>query len=176
MSTTPAPGAPRTLVVLRHAKAEQSGPSDVERALAERGWADARAQGAWLAARGVRPGLALVSAARRTAETWQALAQGAGWTLEPVLDRGLYAAGPDTVLDVLAAMGGDAATVVVVGHNPTMAWLAQSLDDGSGDPAAAMALASDYPTCTASVFEVDCTWADLPVTGARLVAVHTARA
>ena len=44
--------------------------------------------GAWLAARGVEPEQALVSAAVRTQQTWEALAEGAGWDLEGTLERG----------------------------------------------------------------------------------------
>src|SRR3954467_15314825 len=41
----------KTLVVMRHAKAEQSGPSDHERQLTDRGVTDATEAGRWLAAR-----------------------------------------------------------------------------------------------------------------------------
>ena len=92
---------PHHLVVIRHAKAEQTGANDYERDLTGRGRADATAAGAWLAGAGVVPDQALVSAAPRAAQTWEALASGADWSLEADLDRGLYAAGPDTALDVL---------------------------------------------------------------------------
>ena len=68
---------------MRHAKAEQTSTTDFERHLAERGHADAADAGRWLAARGVEPELALVSAAVRTQETWDALVEGAGWDLHP---------------------------------------------------------------------------------------------
>ena len=66
----------RTIIVMRHAKAEQGGPSDFERQLTDRGMADAAAAGTWLAERGVVPDHALVSAAVRTQQTWEALADG----------------------------------------------------------------------------------------------------
>src|SRR5687768_924557 len=89
----------RTIVVMRHAKAEQSGATDFERLLAERGHADAAEAGRWLAAEGVEPELALVSASTRTQQTWEALVEAAGWDLEPELDEGLYSAGTQTALD-----------------------------------------------------------------------------
>ena len=95
----------RTLVLLRHAKAEQVGPTDFERALSRRGLADGAAAGGWLAGLGVSPDLALVSAARRTVETWTAVADGAGWSLAATLDEGLYSAGPETALDLLRERG-----------------------------------------------------------------------
>ena len=91
----------RTIVVMRHAKAEQAGPTDFDRPLADRGHQDAEAAGAWLAEQGFEPDHALVSAALRTGETWAGVAAGAGWELDPDLDRGLYAADTDTALDLL---------------------------------------------------------------------------
>ena len=86
----------RRLVIVRHAKAEAQGPTDHERRLADRGRADARAGGAWLAATGIRPDLALVSSARRALETYDALSEGAGWELEAEASETLYSAEPET--------------------------------------------------------------------------------
>ena len=61
----------RTLVILRHAKAERPAElADADRPLTQRGHADAAAAGAWLAARGYRPDLVLCSPAKRTRQTW----------------------------------------------------------------------------------------------------------
>src|SRR5918999_5945362 len=127
----------RTLVVIRHAKAEQVAANDYDRELSERCRADAAATGAWLAEIGVAPDCALISAAPRVVQTWDAIARGAGWSLEPDLDEGLYTAGPDTALDLVRAVPESCATLIVVGHNPTMASLAQLIDDGEGDDEAA---------------------------------------
>ena len=116
-----------------------------------------------------------MSAAPRARETWDALAAGAGWSVEPNLDEGLYSAGPDTALDLLRRTPADANVVVVVGHNPTVALMAQLLDDGEGDPAASHAMVSGFPTSAVAVFEYDGAWADLDVTSARLVAFHVGR-
>ena len=123
----------RTLVVMRHAKAEQSGPSDYERQLSDRGMVDAAAAGTWLAARDVVPDQALVSAAVRTQQTWEALADGAGWDLEGTFEESLYEAGPESALDLVRQTEDHVHTLVVVGHNPTIASLAALLDDGEGD-------------------------------------------
>lgn len=163
-----------TLVVVRHAKAEATAPSDYERGLTEGGRSDAAAAGEWLAGAGVRPDRALVSAAPRAAQTWESLAAGAGWTLAPDLDRGLYTAGPDTALDLLHAVDEEAGCVVILGHNPTMASLAQLLDDGEGDAGAANRMVVGFPTCAVAVFEVGSPWADLG--SARLTAFHVGRA
>ncbi len=170
------PASPRTIVVMRHAKAEQAGPTDFERELAGRGSHDAAAVGAWLAARGVSPDLALVSAATRTRQTFAAVAEGARWTLAPTLDRGLYAADPDTVLDLVRELEPDVSTVVVIGHNPTMAYVATMLDDGEGDTDAAVGITGGFPTSAVAVFSYDGPWADLDSGAARLTAFHVGRA
>ena len=165
--------ASHNLVVIRHAKAEQVAATDYERELTDRGRADAEAAGAWLAKAGVRPDRALVSAAPRAVQTWEALASGAGWSIEADLDRGLYTAGPDTALDLLRTLDEACGCAVIVGHNPTMASLAQLLDDGDGDIRAGNEMATGFPTSAVVVFETSGPWADLD--SARLTAFHVGR-
>ena len=166
----------RTLVVMRHAKAEPDAPTDYERPLAPRGLRDAADAGRWLAGRGVRAEHALVSAALRTTQTWEAVAEAAGWTVGPDLDRGLYAADVDTALDLVRAVDDAVGCVVVVGHNPTTAQLAHLLDDGEGDVEAGNEMAmGSYPTSAVAVFDVDGSWADLGASGASLTADHGGR-
>jgi phosphohistidine phosphatase len=166
----------RTIVVMRHAKAEQTGATDFERHLSERGHADAAEAGRWLAARGVEPELALVSAAVRTQETWDSLVEGAGWDLDPELDEGLYSAGTQVALDLLRAVDDGITSVVMVGHNPTTASLAAILDDGEGDEEAGNELALGYPTSAVTVFEYDGKWSELDEASASVVAFHVGRA
>ena len=165
----------RRIVVIRHARAEQAGATDFERRLAPRGRADAAALGSWLAAEGVVADHALVSAAHRTRETWAALAEAAGWEVPADYDQGLYAAGPETALDILRGAPDEARTLVLVGHNPTVASLAQLLDDGEGDGDAASAMATGYPTSAVTLFAFDGPWADLGEQCARVLAFHVAR-
>jgi phosphohistidine phosphatase len=165
----------RRIVVIRHAKAEQGGATDFERQLASRGRADAAALGGWLAGQGVRPDHALVSAATRTRQTWTEVAAAAGWELEPELDEGLYSAGPETALDLLRAAPEHAHTLVLVGHNPTVATLAQLLDDGEGDVAACNDMLMGYPTGAATVLSYAGAWADLTEQSAQVVAFHVGR-
>jgi phosphohistidine phosphatase len=158
---------------MRHAKAEQDGPTDFERPLAARGRREAEAAGAWLSGQRFAPEHALVSAALRTRETWDAVANGAGWDLEPELDRGLYAAGPESALDLVRQVGDDVARLLVIGHNPTIATLAQLLDDGEGDPELAADMLRGYPTSAIAVFEHDGAWSALGEGTARLVGFHS---
>jgi phosphohistidine phosphatase len=165
----------KTLVVMRHAKAMQSGPSDAERELSDRGVVDATEAGQWLANRGVEPDQALVSAAVRTAQTWEAVNEGGGWDLEATLEEALYDAGTESALDLVRATEDHVRTLVVVGHNPTMATLAALLDDGEGDEEAGNELALGFPTSALVVLSYDGDWSDLDEASASVVAYHVGR-
>jgi phosphohistidine phosphatase len=163
---------PRRLLVIRHAKAGQDGATDAERPLTEKGARHAAEVGAWLAGRGLAADHALVSSARRAVETWDALARGAGWEVEPDVAQALYTAEPETALDLVRETG-EATTVALVGHNPTLGSMAQLLDDGEGDDDAGTELATrGFPTGAVAVFEHDGDWVDLAWGAARLVAFH----
>ena len=143
--STDAP-ARRRVAVMRHGKAEQAGRTDFERELAERvGWTPPTPAPGW-PTRGSCPTCALVSAARRTIGTWESVAAGGGFDVEPRLSQVLYGAGPETCLDLVRELPADATSLILVGHNPTMAYLASLLDDGEGDPAVSADMMSGYPT------------------------------
>ena len=163
----------RRLVVVRHAKAEPTAPSDHGRALAARGRADAEEAGRWLRSTGIDPDAALVSDALRTLQTWEHLAEAAGWEIDPELSAGLYAAGGDSAFDLLRETDPGVTTLVVIGHNPTMAYVAELVDDGEGDvEATTFMLTRGFPTCALAVFSVAGEWAELGPGGGRLEAFH----
>ncbi len=165
----------RLLVVMRHAKAEPGGESDSLRELSQQGWDDSVEAGRWLAGSGTTPDGALVSSARRTRSTWLALAEGGSFGVEPTYSDGLYSASPETALDLVRETDDGVSVLVVVGHNPTMAYLAQLLDDGGGDEGASREMATGFPTGALAVFEVTGSWSDLDLASARLVAFHAGR-
>ena len=109
------------LLLLRHAKsARPEGVADRDRPLAERGRKDALFMGALMAREGLIPDLALVSPAKRTRETW-ARARGAFSSAIPEREvASLYDSTPGRLLDAIRAAGGEAKTIVLVGHNPEM--------------------------------------------------------
>jgi phosphohistidine phosphatase len=165
----------RQLVLMRHAKAEPGAETDFARELAQRGWDDAVEAGRWLAGAGLAPDSALVSAARRATSTWLALAEGGSFEADPSYSESLYAAGPETALDLVREVSKELTSLVVVGHNPTIAYLAQLLDDGSGDLEAAREMAVGFPAGALAWFEVESSWADLDLASARLVRFHVGR-
>ncbi|MEU0076574.1 SixA phosphatase family protein [Micromonospora tulbaghiae] len=170
----------RTLVLLRHAKAEQSadGP-DAERSLTVRGHADAAAAGAWLARQGLLPDVVLCSPARRTRQTWHDAAMGMtgsppeGGPAGPVpavrYEATAYDAHPDQLLDLLRTVEPAAGTVLLVAHNPGVSLLSALLDPQRADP-------DGLRTTDLVVHRPTTRWADLAPGGAPLTARHTARA
>jgi phosphohistidine phosphatase len=166
---------PHRLVVIRHAKAEGHGPTDFERELSARGRADAAAAGAWLAEQGVAVDAALVSAATRTRETWEIVADAAGWSVDATFDRALYGVDEDGLLDLVAVTDESVGTLVVIGHNPTIGMLAQLLDDGEGPTEAVDRLMEGYPTSATAVFDLPATWARIAMGRARLTGFNVGR-
>ncbi len=115
----------RTLVLLRHAKAETPGQqSDFDRKLTTVGESDADAAGSWLADERLYPDLVLCSPAARTRQTWLgasiAIAQARPEIGSPEVryERGLYDGGATEAFDLLRKVPDSVRTVLVVGHNP----------------------------------------------------------
>ncbi|MEQ6899622.1 histidine phosphatase family protein [Nocardioides sp. YIM 152588] len=163
----------RVLVLIRHAKAEAFAATDHARPLAQRGHDDANDAGRWLDETGIVPDVAYVSTAQRTVETWEDVAGAADWTLEPALDHSLYGADEGGVMELLRATEDETGTVVVIGHNPTMAVVAQLLDDGDGE--ASGELSGGFPTSAVAVFDLHGPWAEIDPMSARLRSFHVGR-
>jgi phosphohistidine phosphatase len=178
------PASTRTLWLLRHAKTLTDPPpggSDFDRVLAPRGRRDATALGGLFAGKAAGLGLprsvplptvALVSPAARTAATADlVLAQ---LTDPPVcrLEKWLYQADPDEVIDHLRTLPDDAPAAMVVGHNPTAHALAEGLIADSDRKGQTLVARRGLPTCALGVyrFRVD-DWRKVDAHGAKLVAL-----
>ena len=147
----------KRLILMRHAKTEpwNEGLEDSGRALTVRGKRDAERVGLALEEAGIRPDVALVSSARRTRETFAAMAAHLGG-LKPVVLDGLYLADPDEIAEIVFAEAA-AGTVLVIGHNPGLHQLISDLirTGGSDDDTAARFLIERLPTGTAAIFSCD---------------------
>ncbi|QIX28699.1 histidine phosphatase family protein [Nocardioides sp. JQ2195] len=161
---------------MRHAKAVGFAPSDRERDLEPSGRRDAAAAGAWLHANDIHPGMALVSTALRTTTTWQEVSRSLDDDVHLEPSSALYAAEPDSALDLVRATPADVDTLLVIGHNPTMGVLAQLLDDGEGDPEAMVGMLTGFPTCSLAVFDVSGDWTGVGEGTLRLTHFHVSRA
>jgi phosphohistidine phosphatase len=144
------------LMLLRHAKSDWSvaGASDHERPLNERGRTAAVKMGAYMAAEKLIPALILCSTATRTRETCKRVV--AAFPRQPSIhyERRLYEAGPETIVDLIAAMPDDAQTILVIGHNPGLQLAALSLiAPASTKPHAN--LREKFPTAALAVIEFE---------------------
>jgi phosphohistidine phosphatase len=161
----------RTLVLLRHAKAERpAGTADIDRSLTARGHADAAAVGAWLARRELLPDDVICSPAKRTRQTWHGVALALGGSgpevrYEPIV----YGGTARDLLDLIRRTPDGSVTVLVIGHNPTISDLSGLLD-----PAAARD-SDGLRTSGLAVHRFDGSWTDCERGKAPLAATHTAR-
>ncbi|GIF11596.1 SixA phosphatase family protein [Actinoplanes teichomyceticus] len=168
----------RTLILLRHAKAETPGEmADFDRSLTERGHSDADAAGAWLVDERLHPDLVICSSARRTRQTWQAasmaLAQGdrSHGTPEVHYEDRLYHGGRTEVFDLLRAVPDTVRTVLLVGHNPTVSEVsALLLPDDQWD-----GVTVELKTSTLAVHTGEAPWSRVEPGSMRLARRHTAR-
>jgi phosphohistidine phosphatase len=158
------------LILMRHAKAENphADLADHDRALAPEGRDDAAALGARLQALGLAPDVVLVSSARRTRETLQALAS---WDEQPnieVLDS-LYMATVPQTLAIIRDLRETVRSVLVLGHNPGIHELAVNLAEASRAPGPAlMNLRDGFPTASLAEYLVLTPWRDLKPSLTRL--------
>jgi phosphohistidine phosphatase len=144
------------LILMRHGKAERHAATggDFERALAERGRDDAGLMARLLAQAGLTPDVALVSSARRTRETWQALEPSFPATAVE-FRKDLYHAEATEVLAAIREAGPERGTLLVVGHNPGLHELALRLAQGGApDPDLLSRLRGKFPTSTVAVFAI----------------------
>jgi phosphohistidine phosphatase len=147
----------RRLILFRHAKAEPRGPGedDFDRPLSERGREDAALIGAALARENLAPDYALISPARRTAETW-ICARDAFPRIRAELNRVLYNAAPEDIREAIDQVAERCDTLIVIGHNPGLHELAVELLDAAAASAADVeAVAARFPTATAAVYAID---------------------
>lgn len=167
--------AMRQLLLLRHAKSSWDDPalSDHSRPLNARGRRAAAAMAAAVREMGLAPGLVLVSSARRTLQTLDALGPLPGAPAVEATDD-LYLAPWTALLSALRAVPAGTSSVLLVAHNPGLHDLALALCSESGaaapqPPDAARRLAEGYPTGTLCELSVAAPWAGLEAGGARLV-------
>lgn len=145
------------LILMRHAEAERAAGSgrDRDRALSARGRADAAAMGRALAARGVRPDLALVSPAARTRQTWDLLHDAFG-DVQIRDDEALFNGGADTLRRLVEGVEDEAGCLIVVAHNPGIHLLAvEYLIEGAASPSVLDRMSGGFPPGAAAIFSID---------------------
>lgn len=165
----------RRLMLLRHAKTEVDSASgrDIDRSLDERGLAEAAEIGAWLATQEMRPSRVLVSPAMRARQTWDIVAKALPEKPDARELDELYAASLERLLAAIHDNGGDAATLMLVAHNPGLHELSLGLCEISTSEAA-RALQGNLPTSGVAIIDFDISdWRDARFRGGRLAAFVT---
>ncbi|HET7477784.1 MAG TPA: histidine phosphatase family protein [Dermatophilaceae bacterium] len=162
--------ASRTLILMRHAKAEHvEGKDDIDRGLTARGRADATAAGAWLAEHDLTLDLVLCSVSQRTRQTWAAMVDGGATGRDVRYEDSIYNGGSGAMLRLVTEADPLAGVVLVVGHAPSVPWLTDTLAaDGTGSAQAHAQLEEGFPTCAFAVLKVDTAWFDLAAGAAEL--------
>ena len=122
----------KTILLLRHGKSDWDAEygADHDRPLAERGQKGARKMGRFLTTARNLPDRALTSSATRARETLATAAEAGGWTGPARVTEALYEATPEAVLAEIQAEPDDAATLIVVGHEPTWSGTVSKLIGG----------------------------------------------
>ncbi len=151
----------KTLTLLRHAKSTWDDPveRDFDRPLNGRGRRAAARIGQWLADEGCAFDHARASPAVRVRQTIEGVEDGLRARLNPLFDARIYLASAVTLLDIVQGFANDAATALLVGHNPGLEDLLLLLTPDA-DPLRGE-VEIKYPTATVAVLDlaVD-TWRD----------------
>lgn len=164
----------RQLLLLRHAKSSWDDPDlpDHARPLNARGKRAAAVMAAVMQDLGLAPDIVLVSSARRTLQTLEAMTPLPDSPMIELLDD-LYLATWQRMMDILRQVPETARSVLLIGHNPGMHDLALSLAGAEamerGGAPGTRRLAGGYPTAALAEFSVPSTWKGLEAGQARLV-------
>jgi phosphohistidine phosphatase len=169
----------RQLLLLRHAKSSWDDASipDRDRSLNARGRRAAAVMRRAMRDLGLAPDVVLVSTARRTMDTLEALEP---WDDAPLVEPmdSLYLADPGQMIAALQGVAETVRSVLLIGHNPGLHDLAVSL----AGPLAMRrggenerALAAGFPTGALAEYVVAGSWRDLREGSGRLVRFLTPR-
>lgn len=132
----------KTLLLLRHAKADNAAPgsSDINRPLNERGEIEAQAIGTFIRKQHWAIDLVLCSPALRARETAELVLSAAGVTANVRYDQRIYEAAPRQLLELISEVEAARSTVLLIGHNPGIEELLRGLT-GHGEPMSPASLA-----------------------------------
>lgn len=158
----------RTLLVLRHGKAQPDAPhGDWARDLTNRGRRDARTMGELIGSRIGRPDAIVTSDAHRARQTAEIAAEAIGFDTPITLEHAIYEAWLPDLINVVQSLPADASTVVIVGHNPGFEALVVAL---AGLDASEVRL----PTAGLARLELDiATWTEVEPGSGRLISLDT---
>lgn len=110
----------KTLYLLRHAKSswDNSGLSDFERPLNDRGFATVPLIGKTIRERDLIPELIVASPAKRAKQTAELVKEAAEIAVETRFDGRIYAASTSELVAVVSELNDQSNSAMLVGHNP----------------------------------------------------------
>ena len=156
---------------MRHAKSSWSDKAldDRERPLSARGRAAAPRMGKVLAERNVVPDLILCSPAKRTRRTLDLVIDAMRARPKTTIADDLYAFGDGTAyLARINKQAKTCATLMIIGHNPSLSALGDRLC-GSGDERALAAMRRKFPTGAVALISFPAArWSDIGWGGGKL--------
>lgn len=151
------------LLLLRHAEAVARATTDLERRLADTGRAGAARMGAYFRKAGLAPDLALVSPARRARETFEIVERELAEKPEAKLEPSLYNASLGVLQSLLAQVPAKVETLLIVGHNPSVAEFACALA-GDGDRGGLAGMRRSFPApCLVVIDFHEAGWSDVGI-------------
>ena len=158
------------LLLLRHAKSswDDAAQSDHARPLNAGGRAAAARMRVAIRDFGLVADVVLVSSARRTRQTLDALAP---WDETPIIEPmdGLYLAEAERIRDVVRGVSETVRSLMVIGHNPGLHDFAIMLSGQSADTEMARRLVEGFPAGALAEFSIPRSWRELGEGGGRLV-------
>lgn len=170
----------KILGLFRHAKSDWHDPRarDFDRPLNGRGRKGAALMGKHIIEHGIRWQRVLASPAVRVTETIDLSTRASSRPVAIDWDRRIYLASSASLLDVLREQDGEdgksPASILIVGHNPSLEDLIFDLVPDDGSSPLRDVVEEKFPTAAYAVLELDVErWADIEDNSARLV--HLAR-
>jgi phosphohistidine phosphatase len=125
----------KTLLILRHAKAQPDAPDgDWARVLTARGQSDSETIGAHIRDLVGTPDAIVTSDATRARQTAEIAATATGFDGSLTLEPEAYGADVNTLLALIRGLPDEAESVVLVGHNPGLEELATALSSSDVRP------------------------------------------
>ncbi|KPF93563.1 phosphohistidine phosphatase [Novosphingobium sp. AAP83] len=168
----------KTLALFRHAKSDWSDARarDFDRPLNARGQRGARAMGEYIKSTNRKFDRMIASPAVRAAETVEEASKAWGCTFKVEWDRRIYLASSATLIDLLKELEGDPASVLMMGHNPSLEDLIFDLVPDDGASPLRDVVEQKFPTATFAVLELDVDrWCDMAEGCGRLVELKRPR-
>lgn len=164
----------KSLTILRHAKSgwDATVERDFDRPINVRGQRGAELIGQWLKRQKLPVDRIIASPAVRVTQTLDIFQPAADLdALEPQWDRRIYLASAATLIDVIRDIGGDAAHLLISGHNPGLEDLILMLVPESADDELRAQVEQKLPTSALARLELDIDdWPALDTGSARFAA------